>query len=125
MSIEIQGAKQSPRYEDKIWYWYYGNTFNLSWKLLLKVNGIPMDIKDTDYVTFTFNQCCRTVYTFTCENIIDNTCILDFTQEISKKFRPGDYTFCIDLYEKIDENNIRRTTIGTAEQNRIIVEECY
>ena len=54
MSIEIQGAKQSPRYEDKIWYWYYGNTFTLSWKLLLKVNGIPMDIKDTDYVTFTF-----------------------------------------------------------------------
>ena len=84
-----------------------------------------MDIKDTDYVTFTFNQCCRTVHTFTCENIIDNTCILDFTQEISKKFRPGDYTFCIDFYERIDENSIRRTTIGTAEQNRIIVEECH
>lgn len=125
-SIVIQGAPKSPRYENGIWYWFANNTFIINWKLNLKRNGEPFTADAEDIVTFKFyNEDRRNIYTASFENISNNVCPLVFSEEVSKKFTAGNYTFCIEYNDvKVGDKTVNNiTTIGA--DYKIVVEECH
>ena len=121
---ELPQAKQSPRFENGILMWYYKDTFTLLLNLELKLKNELLTIKSDDIVTVHFYLDSMPIYTFTCTNISNNTCELIFNEEISKKFIPGEYTYCIKFNNVIvsenSPNNI--TTIGA--KYKAIVETC-
>lgn len=109
MSDIILSNKQSPRYENKTWKWYVYNTFNLIFKIrLLDSDDQEITIGENDYIQVEFYQKGKTlVHTFKFTDLEWTTpqsgnnyieIILDFDEEVSKKFEVNKYTFCITYY---------------------------
>ena len=122
MGTEIKGATISPRYENNILYWYYKDTFELDWKFNIKQDGTEYTIQPEDKITINFYMGCRLVHSFVFENIVDNTIKVMFTPEISNKFIPGEYSYCVKFNQYID-GAYSNTTIGA--NYTAIVEVCH
>lgn len=121
MDNELIPAKESPRIEDDILYWYFGNTFNLIFELDLtdKDTGLPIIFKPEDKVCISFyNEEQRLVKAFEFTNIPANNCVeLNFDIVTSRKFVVGKYTYCIDF------NGRMITTLAAVKE--VEVEECH
>ena len=90
--------------------WYDGDTFTLRFPLdltLVDLKGVrvPYNVFPSDIVKTTFRTKLEKelVYEFVNTNIKNNQVDLEFTPEISKKFRKGDYIMEMKLYG--NENN--------------------
>lgn len=115
-TVMMPGAKRSPRIENYILYWYQGNTFSYIWTLSLTdpESQEPVEINPTDIVTFNFYKrgTDLLIYAFSCTNIVKNEqnvyeVTLEFTSDISKRFKPGLYSYCVTY-----NNGTAVTTIG-------------
>ena len=87
----MTSAKQSPRIEkDGSLRWYEGDTFSLTFNFSLKdVNGDTIGIKPTDRIVFQFKDEKSVIQEF--ESTGTASPVLEFTQEISNKFKEGRY----------------------------------
>ena len=95
---EIISANQSPRIENNILYWYEYDTFaiELEINLIAKENNLPITTKDSDQIIVSFYKDNIPIYKF-CHTNFNNgdKIVLDFSNEVSKKFSAGIYEYRI------------------------------
>lgn len=99
----IKAAKASPRIEAGNLKWYVGDSFQIIWQIELIREDEPIVYDPEDHIVFSFFTAERDpkpVYTFDFSNIQDNTVTLDFTPEVSAKFKAGAYSFCGKYIDK-------------------------
>ena len=121
----IAAAHPSPWIDEKtgVIHWYYMDTFpfTLTINLTDKDSGEPIVFDPEDEIFISFFDTKRheeLIFTATCTNIPeDNTMTIDFTEEVSERFVPGKYSFCIRYKGEF----VR--TIGA--NCRIEVEKCH
>lgn len=103
-------AKQSPREcPDGTIRWYEGDTFELIFEInILDENNLPIPIGATDTIEVCFRDKHDTIvhkFTETGSNVIT----MQFIEEISKKFKTGEYNYCTrfrgDYIKTIMHNN--------------------
>ena len=100
MDVEIKPTPPSPRVENSVLKWYYGDAFDIKWSIALTKDGEPLPYDPDDELIFTFfTKDKRLVLEFTFDNIQDNTVVLTFTEEYSRLFTPGSYYYCIKYNE--------------------------
>ena len=124
MSEIIPVAKQSPRIKSGVIYWYHGDAFDIDWDIHLTEEEQPIVFQEGDQLEWNFFSSAnkeKPVHTFNFkyEDIVDNTVTLKFTQEVSKKFAIGSYTYCI----KFICHDGRVVTLNAL--NKIQVEACH
>jgi len=97
--MELKPAKSSPRLENNILKWYLNDSFSIEWSFSLTWDEEPYMLDENDELIFSFFKFLEKepVHTFSFTNVQDNSVSLDFTEEISKKFTPGVYTYCVKL----------------------------
>lgn len=135
---KLPGAKQSPRITNSnIIKWYYGDTFEIHWHLVLSQNDKIIKYAPEDQVVFSFYVAGTNnlVHRFVCQNIDTETniLILKFDKNTSLKFKPGRYVFSVkyinysiendengEAYKKGDTQDI--TTVGA--KYLVEVERC-
>lgn len=88
-------AEQSPREcPDGSIRWYEGDTFELIFEInILDENNLPIPITSTDTIEVSFRDKHNTIihkFIETGSNVIT----MGFTEEISKKFKVGEYRYC-------------------------------
>ena len=117
--MEIKPAKQSPRLSGQIFKWYNGDAFSIEWNFAITVDDEPFTFSPEDKVSFNFfNFEKEPVYTFNFTNVQNNKVTLNFTKEISAKFTPGNYSYCVKL-----EHAGEIVTLHAKE--RVEVERCH
>lgn len=127
MAYELEST-DSPRFDEDVLYWYYGNTFSIYFHIsLTNDDGSYVAINPTDRITTRFYKKGKSLtHEFVNENLVVRTdengkqfvdIELDFTDEISKKFDVSKYTYCITYY------GADVTTIGANFEAE--VEECH
>ena len=109
----IKQAEQSPRIENGVIRWYYGDTFKLELELeFTNDNGDIVNIQPTDEISISFKNHRDTVIY---ENTFNtNTITLDMTEELSQKFKVGEYYYTVKL------NSEYITTL--MKNNKVVVE---
>lgn len=88
-------AEQSPREcKDGSIRWYYGDTFQLTFEMeFTNENDEPIEIQPTDVIEVCFRDKHDTpIQKFTAIGTPSIT--MDFTEDISRKFKVGEYTYC-------------------------------
>lgn len=125
----IEGAKESPRFDDEkdILYWYAGDAFTVTWvfKLLDEESGEIHEYAPDDRMFFTFHDAKKhLVHMFECVDIQGCELQTNFTPEISMKFKPGFYTYCVK-YNWIDEETGEERVQTIIDNKRVIVEACH
>lgn len=141
ITVNIPGAKESPRMSsDNVIKWYYGDTFEINWCLTLKQkeSGETIVYGSDDQLIFSFYKAGtdKLIHRFVCREIDTETNIvsLKFTKNVSIKFKPGRYNFCVKYVyytdETDDEGNVvtekatqEITTLGA--KYLVEVEECH
>lgn len=118
---EIKPAKSSPRIENSVLKWYHGDAFEIEWEVRLTQDNIPYEFDENDELIFSFykNPSKVLVHQFTFTNIQDYTVVLGFTEEISKKFDIGQYSYCV----KFNSHDGELVTLFAKE--RAEVEKCH
>lgn len=113
----VPHAKKSPRNADGVIYWYEGDTFPLKLSVVLKddsKNVVSFCEGDKlEVVFFTAErktEICRKEF----KDISSGEIVLDFNDELTGKFRVGQY-----VYDVIYKGAYKRTI---AKNNRIVVE---
>lgn len=106
----LPGAKQSPRIDkNNVIKWYYGDTFEIHWHLVLSQNESIISYAPEDQVIFSFYEAGtrKLVQRFVCTNIDTETnmMILQFDKVTSLKFKPGRYTFDVKYINFSIEND--------------------
>ena len=108
-------AEESPRLcKDGTIRWYYGDTFPLIFNFDF-TNGSdePIAIQPTDTITICFRDKSGTpIQKFTSTGT--NSITMDFTEEISKKFKVGEYTY----HAKLNSDYIKTIM----HNNKVVVE---
>ena len=108
MDVRIDATPPSPRVENSVLKWYYTDAFKIKWSIALTEDGEPLPYDDDDLLVFSFfTKDKKLVVEFTFDHITENTVILDFSEEISKLFTPGQYYYCV----KYVDNEGRISTI--------------
>lgn len=124
--IDLKNAEPSPRIcEEGCLRWYEGNTANIEMLIDLyriceeTATEIPIMLTPTDKVRVCFkNKYLQTIYEFEFTNVKNNTIEICINKEISKKFKKGNYTYCVDIETIADDEEV--TTV--ANDNRVVVE---
>ena len=100
-------AKASPRLENGKIIWYEGDTFaiKLNIDLTSTEDGNSINLTTGDEIIVSFYRTDICVHKFVFNTFVDNTIILDFDENVTKKFNKGNYTYIITY------KNINRTTI--------------
>lgn len=124
MSELIPIAKQSPRIEDGVIYWYHGDAFTINWVINLAENESALDFEDGDYLEWNFYSSkdktnCIHSFHFEYDDIHDNEVSLNFSSEISQKFAVGNYVYCVKFYQHTG----KIVTLWAA--NKAKVESCH
>lgn len=94
-------AKESPRFENDILYWYYQNTWELELTINLTGDLGPVTMGKDDIVKMVFKRSSSSPslfkeYVFT--NIENNTVKLIMDKQTSDEFVPGEYVLGITYY---------------------------
>lgn len=89
----------SPMFIENTIYYYVGDTFQVSFFLDLKdETGSSIEILSSDTVTFEFyNSSDMLVYVAEMSSIEGNTVLLDWTDNVTDKFKKGVYTYRVKL----------------------------
>lgn len=112
----IPGARMSPRIANGCICWYEGDTFSLVLRMELEdQDGADVTIGESDTVKVTFrDRTEQTVQEFSFESVAENSVTLDFTDEVTKKFPRGVYTYDI-LYTHGDRTTLASRNIARVE----------
>lgn len=95
MAEKLPGGVISPRIEDGVIYWRYGDAFKLNLMLKLYSAGQRYDLAEDDVVTVTFRDSGEyEVYKFS-THVADNLATIVFDKSISSVFGKGRYTYDI------------------------------
>lgn len=94
----IPCALESPRVCEKGHiHWYEGDTFILTFEVdFVDESGASIEIKDTDKITVSFMDRYKNVV---CEfeEVGSNKIVMTFDEEVTKKFKTGEYTYSARL----------------------------
>lgn len=104
----------NPRIINGILKWNAGDTFYIKWKVSLFKSGVPYNYTEEDQLVVEFYEKLsrKLVYAFIAKNIgTSKTIFLNFTKEISKLFKPGEYSYTLKYMRFID-GEPQITTIG-------------
>ena len=116
----ISPAKRSPRIENETFKWFEGDAFTIEWEISLTENDLPIEYDEDDTLEFNFFDAAKKpVYTFSFDHIQDDTVSLVFTEEISKKFPVGKYTYCVKYINHEGE------IITIFAKNKVEVQKCH
>ena len=92
----LNTAKKSPRIEDGKFYWYEGNTFAIELEInLSNENGETITLSDTDTIIINCSRNDISIHKFTFREFFENKIVLNFDEELTKKFRAGSYEYTI------------------------------
>lgn len=124
----IAGSKESPRYNDEkdILYWFSGDAFSIDWTLRLVDcdTGEPIAYQPTDTLIFSFFDIKKNlIKQFTFTDIQNDTVTTVFTPVLSKKFVPGNYSYCIKFTWTDSDGTSRIQTL--VDNKKIKVEVCH
>jgi len=120
MEVEIRSTPPSPRVENSVLKWYYEDSFNITWSIALTEDGEPLPYDENDLLVFSFfTKDRKLIIEFEFSHITDNTVVLQFTEEVSKLFTPGQYYYCV----KYIDGSGRVSTIYA--NRKIEVEWCH
>lgn len=110
----MKSAKQSPRIEeDGSLRWYEGDTFSLTFNFTLKdVNGNLISVRPSDTISIRFKEGNRVIHEF--ESTGTSSPTIEFTQEISNKFKEGNYRL---------EARFNSTNVTTLLKGNVVVVE--
>jgi hypothetical protein len=111
-------AKQSPRFENNILYWYYKNTFSIDFTVACTIDGELYNLKNTDIVEVSFKETAEsdiTIIKFRFFEIEANKVTVYMEKAYSELFYPGEYFFGITL--------ISDDITTVISEHRIIVEK--
>lgn len=135
-------APQSPRMDNGVLKWFYGDTFAIDMVINLVEQNIDesgeyinriIDFDEDDQITVVFfNAHKEVVYSFVAKNISNDegsenyhTITLDFTKDISHKFRKGRYTYCVKYVHKEDGKTVLTDITTICVDNKVEVELCH
>lgn len=138
----IVPAPQSPRMDNGVLKWFYGDTFAVDMVINLveqeaQKDGTfvdkPINFDESDQIVVTFfNERKEVVYSFISKNISNDekseyyhTITLNFTQDVSHRFRRGKYTYCMKYVHKEDGNTACTDITTICVNNRAEVEVCH
>nr|DAP37805.1 MAG TPA: hypothetical protein [Caudoviricetes sp.] len=112
----IPAARVSPRIANGCICWYEGDTFSLRLRLELEdQDGAAVTVGASDSVKITFYDRMRAqVQQFVFSGIVGNTVTLDFTEDVSAKFRKGLYRYDI-LYTHGDKTTLASGNVARVE----------
>ena len=125
----IPSAEISPRIEQGIIFWYYRDTFQLELVIKLRDEETlePIKILPSEEIIVSFYQDEKCglkgkqnqtpIFSQVFNNIENNKIIIKINDEITNRFTPGKYCYCI----KYNYPNNRRTIVADA---KIEVEPC-
>ena len=103
---DIKTAKTSPRLENGKFYWYEGDEFAIRLYInLTSNNGEVLGLIDGDEVKVSFYRNDLCIHKFTFNKFTDNSIMLNFSENVSKKFRKGTYSYLIS-YKHIGKTTI-------------------
>ncbi len=121
MAIDITPAKASPRLERETLKWYVNDSFSIEWMIQLLENNVPLNFDADDEVVFNFftYDGKTLIHSFSFTDIQNNTVCLDFTEEVSKKFPVGKYTYCAKFI------NHEGTVVTIFAKKHVEVEACH
>lgn len=138
----IVPAPQSPRMDNGVLKWFYGDTFAVDMVINLveqnlDENGefinkiVDFDADDQITVVF-FNARKEVVHSFVAKNISNDegsedyhTITLDFTKDISHKFHRGRYTYCVKYIHKENGRTVSTDITTICVDNKVEVELCH
>ena len=112
----VPSAKESPRVEDKILYWYEGDTFAIKINVTIKNSETQeiIPLEDGDIITLSFTKLGKPVKSYTYTDFTDNSFELVINEEDTKLFGEGTYHYTVT-----HERDFIRTI---AHENTAIVE---
>lgn len=142
MENVIVPAPQSPRMDNGVLKWFYGDTFavdmviNLSEQIMGNDGEIIdrlVDFAPDDQIVVTFfNSRKEVVHSFIAKNISNDegtenyhTITLDFTKDISHKFCKGRYTYCTKYVHKENGEAVSTDITTICVNNKVEVEVCH
>lgn len=139
----LQSAPVSPRMDNGILKWFYGDTFAV--EMLINLVGsevddegnyhddIPIEFSPEDQIVVSFyNSRKKLVHSFVCTNINEDPSAedyhlitLNFIKDVSLKFLIGRYTYCVKYFHmgKDSTFNVDITTICAS--NKVEVYPCH
>lgn len=114
---ELPGANMSPRIVHGALMWYAGDIFQINVSLdLVDQDGYEVAAQIGDEVKVTFSDARRNrVYQVSTKDIVNNGIKLVFDDEVTKFFRPGEYTYDIDYYHQGEKTTISRRNTAVVE----------
>lgn len=142
MENVIVPAPQSPRMDNGVLKWFYGDTFAIDMVINLveqetdeegnTVNKL-INFSDEDQMVVTFfNSRKEVVHSFIAKNISNDessenyhTISLEFTKDVSHKFCKGRYTYCMKYVHKEDGRTVYTDITTICVNNRVEVETCH
>lgn len=125
----FQGSVESPRYNDdtNILYWFEGDAFYIEWSIDIATEheGASHAYAPTDELVFSFFDIHKQpVHQFKFTNIgADDTVKLEFTKDVTKKFKAGTYTYCVKYYWTEEDGYERIQTV--VDHGLVKVEACH
>lgn len=135
-------APQSPRMDNGVLKWFYGDTFVVDMVINLVEEEVGEDgtlvnrlinFNESDQIMVTFfNDRKELVHSFILKNISNDetsesyhTASLDFTKDISHKFRCGRYTYCVKYVHKDGDKTVSTDITTICVNNRAEVVVCH
>ena len=135
-------APQSPRMDNGVLKWFYGDTFVVDMVINLVAEAVGEDgtlgnrlinFNESDQIMVTFfNDRKELVHSFILKNISNDEtsesyhmASLDFTKDISHKFRRGRYTYCVKYVHKDGDETVSTDITTICVNNRAEVEVCH
>lgn len=92
-------TEESPRFLGDTLIFYEGDVFDIAFTFRLDMDGEPVMIRPDDRIRFSFRRDGRLTDAWEEEipgtDVSENVAVLHFTQELSGKFRRGNYTYRI------------------------------
>lgn len=142
MENVIVPAPQSPRMDNGVLKWFYGDTFAIDMVVNLveqetdeegKTVNKLIDFSNDDQMVVTFfNSRKEVVHSFIAKNISNDedsenyhTISLEFTKDISHKFCKGRYTYCMKYIHKEDGKTVYTDITTICVNNKVEVETCH
>lgn len=135
-------APQSPRIDNGVLKWFYGDTFVVDMVINLVEEEVGEDgnivnrlinFNESDQIVVTFfNDRKEVIHSFISNNISNDETSefyhmvsLDFTKDISHKFRRGRYTYCVKYAHKDGDKTVSTDITTICADNRAEVEVCH
>ena len=126
---DFKGAQESPRYNDDtdVLYWYEGDAFYIEWTLdvMGQTEGAIHEYGEDDMIVFSFYDIKKQLIQQFKFNVLPESHVIrmEFTPEVSAKFKAGTYTYCMKYYWTEEDGYRRIQTM--IDHGLIKVEACH